>query len=64
MRRTAFFLLIYLALFSFMFFLSIYNLKMNESFVDIGLSAVVTDYILIVFSLIGVVKTIYHLAKA
>ncbi len=61
MKRTILFLLAYLLLFTVMFGIGVYNYANNSSFLNIGLSAARTNFVMLVLSVLGIIKTAWHI---
>ena len=56
-------LMLYLVLFTVLFFFSAYNFLNGVSMVRIGLSAQATNGIILGLSFLGILKTVWHLIR-
>lgn len=60
-KRTMIVLILYLIMFAVFFAVSIINYIENKAVFKIGLSYKITDLMLIVLSVLGILKTGYHI---
>ncbi|MFH1399867.1 MAG: hypothetical protein ABIG95_07225 [Candidatus Woesearchaeota archaeon] len=61
LRRTVIALLLYLGLFTLLFFIALYSYTQDVPVVVLGLGAKKTDMLIMALSFIGVIKTTLHI---
>ncbi|MBN2367994.1 hypothetical protein JXC34_03170 [Candidatus Woesearchaeota archaeon] len=61
MKKGIIVLMLYLVLFSALFFLSMYNFMTHSSILDIGFSEKTTNLLLILLSMAGIMKSVWHI---
>ena len=61
MKKSMLILILYLLLFALMFAVSVYNYMINEPVLDLGMSARMTNMGLIFLSVLGILKSTWHI---
>jgi len=62
-KKELLFLVMYLIIFGIILLVSVYDLSANRVMFDIGMPATLTNAIIIAFCILGMLKTIYHIAS-
>ena len=64
MKRSIIVLIMYLLIFTALFFLSLYNYAADTAVFEIGLSTKMTNLMVMILSVLGVAKSVWHIYSA